>query len=127
MQTTSLVFKFQGIYDLGDLAKYVGEELGIHLIAENPGDKIHGHLTASTSVTDENPQGYTLLQIHFNNQEETPNWDEATKEGHQSHLVPFHPTDDDYGKLQDAFIKLFNNETDSVKQLTQDQIAKLLK
>lgn len=126
MQTTTLMFKFDGIYDTSDLAKYIGNQLGIKLIATKPGDKVHGHISASLNVTPEKPLGFTILQIHFNNHEESPNWDEKTKEGHQSHLMPYHPNTETYDKLQEAFVKLFNNDEDTVKQMNRAEIAKLL-
>lgn len=126
MQTTVLMFRFEGVYDTGDLAKYIGDQLGVKLMAEKPGDEVHGHLNVAMNVSEKYPDGYTQLQIHFNNYEESPNWDKKTKEGHQSHLKPYLPSESDYTKLQEAFEKLFNNDEDAIRQLTRDEIAKIL-
>lgn len=124
---TTLMFKFDGIYETGDLAEYIGQTIGIRLISKKPGDVVHGHISQALSVSDEKPDGFTVLTIHFYDFEEAPNWDDETKEGHTSHIKPYLPTDDDYNKLQEAFIKLFNNDKDAVDQLSRDEIAKLLK
>lgn len=119
-------FMFQGIYDTSDLAEYIGDTIGIRLIARKSGDVVHGYITQSLRCDEEYSQGFTLLNIVYYDYEEKPNWNEKTKEGHESHIKKYEPSESDYHKLHQALTKLFNNEEDSVHQLSRDEIDKLL-
>ena len=119
-------FMFSGIYDISDLAEYIGSVIGVRLIARKSGDVVHGYLNQALKRNESYPDGFTVLTINYYQHEEKPNWNEETKEGHESHIKPYEATETDYHKLQEALVRLFNNDEDSVHQLSRDEIDNLL-